>query len=124
MHELSIVQALIQQVDGEVRQRGVEGRVTRLDLVIGRLSGVSVDAVRFGFEVLAPGTLLEAAVLHVDQPRAECLCRACGSRTPIDELTLDCPHCGSHETTIEGGRQMLLQSIELEDGPPEGAANP
>src|SRR5512141_1978884 len=102
MHELSIVQALIDQVEQEVGGSGAAGRVVRLDLVIGRLSGVSVDSIRFGFEVLSPGTLLEAARLEIDEPRAECVCRDCGRRTVVDELQMACPVCGSAATTIEG----------------------
>ena len=39
MHELSIVEALIEQVQREVRRAGQKGRVTRLELAIGTLSG-------------------------------------------------------------------------------------
>jgi hydrogenase nickel incorporation protein HypA/HybF len=115
VHEVSIVEALIDQVRREVEQSGHDGRVTRLELVVGRLSGVSVDSLRFAFEMLAPGTLVEAAEVEIAEPRAECCCRACGKRTPIDELIVQCPACASPQITIEGGRDLLLQSIELED---------
>jgi hydrogenase nickel incorporation protein HypA/HybF len=115
VHEVSIVEALIDQVRREVEQLGHHGRVTRLELVIGRLSGVCVDSLRFAFEILAPGTLLERAAVEIAEPRAECRCRPCGKRTPIDEIVVQCPACASPEISIEGGRDLLLQSIELED---------
>ena len=115
MHEVALVQALIEQVENEVRQSGRQGRVSRLELVVGRLSGASPDALRFAVEVLAPGTLIETAQLDITEPCAVCRCRECGVASPIDELVAACPQCHSPSVTIEGGRDLLLQSIELEE---------
>lgn len=116
MHELSIVDALIEQARNEIERSGQTGRVLRLDLVIGRLAGVNCDSVRFAFELLAPGTRLEGADLHITEPKASCCCRACGLRTEIDELVLECPQCASTNVFIDGGRELTLESIEIEDG--------
>jgi hydrogenase nickel incorporation protein HypA/HybF len=118
VHEVSIVEALIDQVGREVAARGHSGRVTKLGLVIGRLSGVHVDAVRFALELLAPGTLLESAEVHIDQPKAVCCCTGCGARAEVEELVARCPGCASADVTIEGGRELLLGTIELEEPAP------
>ena len=118
MHEVSIVDALIEQVEEEVRRSGVAGRVVRLELSIGRLSGVSTDALRFAMELMAPGTIVESAAIEIREPNAVCCCAACGQRTDIDDLQGGCPCCASTEVAIEGGRDMLLESIELEDPRP------
>jgi hydrogenase nickel incorporation protein HypA/HybF len=115
VHELSIVQALIDQVDEEVRRSGHTGRVVRLNLIIGRLSGVHADSIRFGFEMLSPDTLLAGARLEIDEPLPDCRCAACAAITPIEELIVACPRCGSDQITIDGGQELLLQSIELEE---------
>jgi len=117
VHEVSIVLALIEQVEQEVRQAGHRGRVVRVELVIGRLSGVSADSVRFAYEMLAPDTLVAAAQLSIEEPLAAACCRCCGGRTPLEELVDRCPACGSPEITIEEGRELLLRSIELEELP-------
>ena len=117
VHEVSIVQSLIERVQQQVDRCGHDGRVTRVALSIGRLSGVNVDSIRFAFEMLAPGTLLEAAALEITEPAAVCCCRACGRRTEIDELELACPICESGEITIQGGRDLLIETIELEKDP-------
>ncbi len=118
MHEISIVEALIEQVQKEVDQGGHRGWVSRLDLVIGRLSGVSVDSVRFAFQLLAPGTVAERAQIHVEQPRAACVCGVCGLRTEIEDLVAQCPACRSDRIHIEGGNELLLQTIDLEESCP------
>jgi len=115
VHELAIVEALIEQVEREVQRAGHQGRVTGLNLVIGRLSGVNADSIRFGFTMLAPGTLLADAALQIAEPKAVCRCHACGQTAEIDDLSAQCPHCASGHVTIEGGQELVLQSIELED---------
>jgi hydrogenase nickel incorporation protein HypA/HybF len=115
LHELSIVEALIEQVQAEIRRSGHEGRVVHLDIVIGRLSGVNADSVRFAFELLSPDTLLEQAELRIIQTKAICRCEACGAGTEIDELVAECPACGSPRIALEGGQDLVLESIELED---------
>lgn len=114
MHELSIVEALIDQVENEVQQAGLEGAVTRLDLVIGRISGVNTDSIRFAFEMLSPGTRVEGAQLQIAEPKPQCCCRQCQARVETDELMAACPNCGSGDVTMEGGQELLLESIEVE----------
>lgn len=116
MHELSIAEAILQQVDEVVRQSGQAGRVTRVELSIGVLSGVCVDSVRFALGLLTEGTELAQTEFRIRQPGAECVCGECGQRTPIDDLVMACPQCGSSEIAIQGGRDLLLESVELEEG--------
>ncbi len=115
MHETAIVAALIDQVEEQVRQSGLQGPVLRVEISIGRLSGVCPHSVRFAFEFLAAGTVVEGATLAIDEPRACCRCLACGAETVIDEIAVQCPRCGSDEVRIEGGRALMLQTIELAD---------
>ena len=115
MHELSIVDALIEQVQQEVDRSGQEGRIVSLELVVGRLAGVSCDSLRFAFELLSPGTPLEQTELHVTEPKAACRCQACKACVEIEEITLQCPECHSTEVVVEGGRELLLESVEIEE---------
>lgn len=115
MHEMSIAQALIDQVGAEVEKSGHQGRVLALEVVVGRLSGVHADALRFGFELLSPGTVVEGAELRIAEPEAWLRCQGCGLFQPLSDFVLRCPSCGSDRVTIEGGQELLLQSIELEE---------
>jgi hydrogenase nickel incorporation protein HypA/HybF len=115
MHELAIVDALIDQVGRELDRAGHVGRVLRLDLTIGRLSGVHGESLRFAFGLLAPGTRVENAEVVILEPKAVCRCHACNAQVEIDDLVVQCPQCGSADVSIEGGRDLVLQSIEVED---------
>jgi hydrogenase nickel incorporation protein HypA/HybF len=113
MHELSIIEALIDQVGRELDRVGERGRVLRLELSIGRLSGVNCESVRFAFGLLSPGTTVEDAEIVIQEPKAICYCQDCGAQTEIDDLVIQCPRCASRDVTIKGGRELLLQSIEV-----------
>jgi hydrogenase nickel incorporation protein HypA/HybF len=115
MHELSIVEALIEQAEKEVKRSGQEGRVVGLDVVVGRLSGVNCDSIRFAFELLSDGTRFEHAELRIAEPKATCRCDACHAQEEIDELAVCCPRCASPKISIKGGRDLLLESIEIEN---------
>jgi len=115
VHELSIVEAILEQAEQEIRRSGQEGPVRRLELSIGHLSGVNCDSLRFAFDLLSPETAFAGAELQIHQPAAVCACRACGTRSEVTEFAVECPKCGSDDVLIEGGRDMLLESIELGD---------
>ena len=97
------------------RPQRAAGRVVRIELVIGRLSGVHPESMRFAFRMLAPGTPLEGAELSIVEVPAQCVCAACGERTAIEELVTACPRCASGDITIEEGRELVLQSIDVEE---------
>jgi len=113
MHEVSIVDALIERVRQEVERSGHRGRVSRLELAIGPFSGVNVECLRFAFQMLAPGTLVESADLLIAEPKALCCCRQCKARTEIADLVASCPACGGDDVWLEGGQELVLRTIDL-----------
>lgn len=115
MHELSIVEALIEQVDRELRRAGQQGRVVRLEVSVGRLSGVNPDSLRFAFELLGQETRVGGAEIIIREPKAVCRCRSCNARVEIEDLVVQCPQCASPDIAIEGGRDLTLQSIDVEE---------
>ena len=115
MHEFSIIESVIDQVAEEVQRAGSGGRVRQVCLAIGRLSGVHVESLRFAFEALSPGTLVDGAELFVRQTRANGHCHDCGAKFETDDFFVPCNECSGSNVRIEGGRDMVLESIELDD---------
>ncbi len=64
MHELGLTQEIVRVC----AVRAGEAKVVRVVVEIGQRSGVLSDAVRFAFEVLSQGTVLEGAVLEIVSP--------------------------------------------------------
>ncbi|MCX7049549.1 MAG: hydrogenase maturation nickel metallochaperone HypA [Candidatus Sumerlaeota bacterium] len=120
MHEASIASELIGAAEQEVRRAKAEGlaeekgRVQRVKVLVGRLSGASAEALRFAFDAMRAGTLLETAELEIEQPLLTGDCRKCGVRSQFEEAFSPCPQCGSYDIYIEKGRELLLTSIEID----------
>ncbi|GAB4143050.1 hydrogenase maturation nickel metallochaperone HypA/HybF [Thermopirellula anaerolimosa] len=126
MHEVSLVEHLLDGVERELPERFAGARVARVVIHVGVLSGAHPEALRFAFDLLAPERLGEGVRLEIVEVPAVCRCRACGSATAITEPALLCPRCGSPDIRTEGGSDLILQEIELdvEDGDSGDATSP
>ena len=67
MHELAISRNIVAIVGEAAGAR----RVRRVTLAIGKVSGVMPEAIRFSFEVVAQGTVLEGAALEIRETPGE-----------------------------------------------------
>ncbi len=116
MHEASITEALLEAAVEEMERAGA-GKILCLEVTVGSLSGVNVEALRFAFEMLSPGTPAQGAELRIVETRASCSCRACGEESPVDDPFSPCPACGSLDVEVRGGEELFLSSLEVDEGP-------
>lgn len=114
MHEVSLMRNLLAVVEDAAARDG-GGAVRTIHLRIGELSGVSVDALRFAFEVLSSGTVAEGGTLECDIVPLSVQCKDCGEEFHPRELVFRCPACGSAVIDIRAGREMEVDYIEIDD---------
>jgi hydrogenase nickel incorporation protein HypA/HybF len=112
MHELSIAQALVEQVQKIARESGAD-KINRITLRIGKLAGVDPDALSFAFPLAAEGTCLQNTPLEFISVEPDLRCRACGKSNEA-EFVSACVHCGSQDLELKHGRELLIESVELE----------
>jgi hydrogenase nickel incorporation protein HypA/HybF len=89
-----------------------ETQVRRICLEIGRLSGVVADSVRFCFEVVTDGTILEGAALEIVQPSGKARCRDCGTEFALNDLLVLCD-CGSANRELLAGEELRIREVEV-----------
>jgi hydrogenase nickel incorporation protein HypA/HybF len=112
MHELAICQALISQVEDVVRQR--PGRVKRVRLGVGALSGVEPLLLEDAYPLACAGTCAEGSQLSIEPRRIRVRCRSCGVESDAAPNRLLCAACGDWQTDLVSGDELLLLQIELE----------
>jgi len=112
MHELSIAMSLVEAACREARANGAHS-VRRVQVVLGALSGIEPDALCFCFPIAAQETLCAAAELELRVVPASGRCQHCGQHSDVTDLLAPCPACGSWPLVVEGGREMLLESLEV-----------
>lgn len=112
MHELSIAQALVEQVEAIATREGAAG-VGTVRVAVGGLSGVNADALELAFPVAAERTVAEGALLAIEKVPAILTCRACNRVSHPDLVFMVCEQCGSSNVELSGGRELLLTAVEL-----------
>ena len=113
MHELSICQALMQQVENIAHEREAEC-VTEIVIGVGPLSGVEAQLLKNAFHIASAGTVAEAAKLIINDLPLRVKCGQCGGESDVAPNKLLCKICGDWHTTLVSGDELMLMSVELE----------
>jgi len=112
---------IVENVLREARARNAK-EVSEVHLVIGKLTFLGTEQVRFSYRVLTEGTMMEDSKLFIAAKDGVVKCGSCGYEgsfnyeddpmyhVPIP--TLQCPKC-SGTVDIIGGRECLIKRIKL-----------
>jgi hydrogenase nickel incorporation protein HypA/HybF len=112
MHELSLAQALVEQVEA-IRVREKADAVVSVTVNIGALSGVDRESFEFAFPLAVEGTPLAGTALGVEDTPLTVTCADCGRESKPDVADPHCAACGSARTRVTAGRDFLIQAVEL-----------
>jgi hydrogenase nickel incorporation protein HypA/HybF len=115
MHELTICQALVDEVSAVARKEGAS-LVTDIHVSIGPLSGVESPLMRNAFPVAAAGTVASDAALHLEQTAVRVRCEECGAETEAAANRLTCGYCNNWRTQLVSGDELLLQRVVMQTG--------
>jgi hydrogenase nickel incorporation protein HypA/HybF len=113
MHELSVCQALIEQVERVARERQAE-RVVAMVVRIGPLSGIEPALLRSAYPFASAGTVAADAALVLEWTAVRVRCLECGAESETQSNCLLCAACGHWRTQVLCGEELLLASVELE----------
>ena len=112
MHEVSLGEAILDAVE----RRAAGRKVRSVKVRVGTLHRVVGPALDQGFTMVSEGSVAEGAALEIVTMPVTVTCRSCGEHHHSEEMTFECLSCGSPEVDFEGGEELILESLELEDG--------
>ncbi len=112
MHELSVCQALIDQVT-RVASSEQAARVAAIHVAVGPLSGVEPQLLEQAYPLAAAGSLAEEAELNIESAPIRVYCDQCDKETTATVSRLVCADCGNWRTTLVSGDELLLTHVEL-----------
>jgi hydrogenase nickel incorporation protein HypA/HybF len=119
VHELSICQALIDQVEALASKEGA-AQVVQVRIGIGPLSGVEPQLLEQAFQLARAGSSAATASLLIDHLPIRVSCRECGQESEAKVANLACGNCGDWHTQLVSGDEMLLLQVELVREAPAG----
>jgi hydrogenase nickel incorporation protein HypA/HybF len=114
VHEMSICQGLINQVERIAQEQGAS-RVDTIVLSIGPLSGVEPQLLSRAFDIARLGTVAKDAELEIETGPVVVECRMCGASGEAQVNRLLCPSCGDWQVNLKQGDELLLQRLEISD---------
>lgn len=113
MHELGIMTGVMESVEQAACDVGAD-KVLRISLSVGVMTEAVEDALRFAFEALSEGTMCEGAEFDVSMVEPKSACLECGAEFAHDRWHVTCPSCGSGFTQIIEGKELRIDSIEVD----------
>jgi hydrogenase nickel incorporation protein HypA/HybF len=115
MHELSIVSSVVDSLI-ESLEAYPGALVIEVRLRVGALAAVVEDSLQFCYELATRETPLEGSRLVVNMVPVTVHCAACGQDGALASLQdFRCPHCGEPASDVRQGREMEIESYEIED---------
>ena len=112
---------IVENVLREARKHNAK-EVAEVRLVIGKLTFLGLEQVKFSYRVLTEGTIMENSRLFIETKDGVVKCGSCGyegsfnyeddSVYHISVPTLQCPKCDG-TVDIVGGRECLIKSVKL-----------
>ena len=115
MHELSIAASIVESVtEAAAAYPGATVEAVRLRL--GALSDVQQDSLRFCWELTVADTPLAGAALIITEIPIVVHCAHCEADVQLDTVqSFRCPRCGELAADLRQGKELEIESIELDD---------
>ncbi len=113
MHEMSIALSIIDIATKEAQKAGSD-KITEIELEIGTLSGVEIEAMKFAMEFAVKNTLLENATVKIHEIPARFRCKTCMREFESDDQFSVCPDCNSYDQDIITGKELRVKSLVVE----------
>jgi hydrogenase nickel incorporation protein HypA/HybF len=123
MHELSLVTSIVETVTESLAalpdsSRGA--RVTEVRLRVGALASVIPESLEFCWGIVSEGTALEGSRLAVQLLPVVVHCGPCAEDAELDGVqSFRCPRCGELCGDIRQGRELEIDSIEIDEATDE-----
>ena len=121
MHEFSMATQIVESVLEEAKRHDAK-KVAEVHLVVGKMTFLGVDQVRFSYGILVKDTIMEDSKLIIKEQDGVIECPSCGFKgaVPIEDdpayhvpvPTLRCPKCGEAAKIVEG-KECTIASISL-----------
>lgn len=117
MHEFSVASELVRTVEEAFNGSGATTPVTVVNVIVGKLSGVVPDYLKHYYEIITKDNpMLSGAEVRVEIQEVEAICADCDEVFGEDSFVLACPKCSSTNVVIRKGRELMVDSIEIDDG--------
>lgn len=115
MHEFSICQSLVAVVLTElakIKRRRV--RLKKANIIAGCYHRLNPASLKSAYKILTGDTAAKGSLLKIKTVPLKLKCNRCGWKGATRNIIFYCRKCGKTGVEITGGRELFLESIEIE----------
>jgi len=113
MHEQSIVESIL-TLALQNAEKANASKIVSIHLVVGDYTGVEEDAVNFYLGFLSENTIAAGARIDYTHVPGQLRCRDCDVLFPLQKHDYHCPKCDGRRIEIVGGRELYIETMEVE----------
>ena len=114
MHELSIAEAVIKQLENYAGTHP-GCTVKKVTLEVGVISGIDRSALEFAFPLALEVSPLKKLELEIITVPVSVECLDCRAKSAVEKFMLKCASCASTHVKICSGRELKIKSMEIEE---------
>jgi len=112
MHELSIAMGIVKIAEDETKKAKAT-EVSKIELIVGVLSGVEVDSLEFVWSSAVKDSVLENAELEIIKIGGKGKCADCDAEFEMENIYDVCPKCSSNFKGILQGKELKVKALEV-----------
>ncbi|MCD6590576.1 MAG: hydrogenase maturation nickel metallochaperone HypA [Candidatus Aenigmarchaeota archaeon] len=122
VHEFSMSSEIFRRVMEEAKRKKAD-KILEIKIVIGELTFLNHDQIKFWIKELSRGTTAENAKVVIVSRKSKIKCKKCCfegelkmEENPVYHImtpTFKCPKCGSPEIDIITGREVMVKGIRI-----------
>lgn len=116
MHERSLVQILLEQIEDELQSRGLHG-LTEVRLEIGEFTGVEPSLLALAFAEMSASRWRRDLQLRLDVVPLTARCRQCATDFRVERFRFVCPNCDHAGVDVIAGEELRLVSLTAAGSP-------
>ncbi|MEO1938691.1 MAG: hydrogenase maturation nickel metallochaperone HypA [Sulfurimonas sp.] len=113
MHEYSVVQALLEQIE-DIAEQNDASKVTKIIVKIGVMSGIEAHLLEIAFNTFKEKTICDGAEFVMNIQPLKIRCNSCESESELEKIHYCCQKCQSTDVEVIDGEDMFLMSLEME----------
>lgn len=113
MHEMAIAQGILDIVLKTAEENDAT-KVSSIKLLIGELTQVEPESLKFGFAALSMGSIAQGATVEITNVPLVGKCNSCGEQNSIKNYCFLCSNCNSTNITVISGRELAVDYLEVE----------
>ncbi|MGI0406916.1 hydrogenase maturation nickel metallochaperone HypA [Helicobacter himalayensis] len=112
MHELAIIQDLLLVCEKNAQENNAT-KILKIELKVGRLSGVEAHYLQRAFEGFKSEALFSQAELIIEIEDVQIRCNQCGFEGVLLQNHFLCPQCHSQNLHTTAGEELYLMLLEM-----------